>query len=52
VKKTRDRKKIETKLRSPEMTLDVDFPDLDASAKKDLEDTLNGKVVGRDICHT
>ena len=44
-KETRERKKIETKLRIPEMKPDVDFPDLDASAKKDLKDILNGKLV-------
>ena len=50
-KRNERQKKIETKSRSPDLKIEVDFPDLNETARSNLEDILNGKAIGRNICH-
>ena len=51
---TKDRKKVERKLKECGLELEdvrKDYPNLDFTKTEDLEDVLQGKVVGRKACH-
>ena len=50
-KVTAERNKIEKLLRTADLDITREFPDLADDARSDLMDTLGGHVVGRDICH-
>ena len=50
-KQASDRSKVEKQLKSPDLNIARDFPDLEERVQHDLADILHGKVVGRNICH-
>ena len=52
-KQTLQRSKIEKKLRSPnfKISADTEFGHIDPENQKSVQDILDGKVVGRQICH-
>ena len=49
---TKERKKLEKKLKESDLeNVRKDYPSLDFSKTEDLEDILQGKVVGKKTCH-
>ena len=50
-KKTYQRNKLEKRLKSHDLDIYVDFPELEESIQKGVRDILDGKIIGRRICH-
>ena len=51
-KQTTERNQIDKLLKTTELNITREFPDLADSARRDLVDSLGGgEVVGRSICH-
>ncbi|CAM4599737.1 unnamed protein product [Leuciscus chuanchicus] len=46
-----ERKKLEAKLKKPNLDLSIEFPDMDEDCRFNVDEIVGGKVVGRRICH-
>ena len=50
-KKMYQRNKLEKRLKSPDLDISVEFPELEESIQWGVRDILDGKIVGHRICH-